>query len=155
MPDQTEGDYHSTLIEQVGTQWQLAVWECAPGPCDDDFISSFPNRDAAITAVLHYHLGGPTLLGPWVMPFHRHPELAFAQVCFVLAHAVTIDQETFDGIAERRNQKIFGNYRFGKTRWEWALQARFLTIPHSSNAGLVLRLRRDAQECYIVRQRTT
>lgn len=131
------------------------MWECIPGPCEDDFISSFPNSDAAISAVLQYHLGGPTLLSPWPIPFHHHPELAFAQVCFALAYAVTVNQEAFEGIAERRNQKIFGNYHFGKTRWEWALQSQFLTIPHLNDPSRVLRLRRDAQECYIVTQSTT
>lgn len=137
-------------IEQHGDDWVFSIWGCAPGPCVDDFIARFATREEAISAVLQYAVGGPTLLNGWVVPLHAHPELSLLQVTFAIAQAVTVDADTFARIAWQRREKVFGNRRFGRTRWDWALQYQFLALPHVHEPSATLMLRRDAQEGYLV-----
>lgn len=149
-PERDEGEQRITHIQHDGDMWVFSVWDLVPGPGQHDFICRFGDIEDAVAAVLAYEMGGPTLLGPWCIPLHRHPELRLEQVRWALANAVAVSHESFAGIAERRHERIFGNLMFGRDRWEWAIQSQFLAIPHISDRSRTLRLRRDAQECYIV-----
>lgn len=155
-PSLTAADdgFCTTTLHYDGSAWSLELWDTIPGPGLDDVRCAFPNLDAAIAAVLQYHLGGPTQLGPWVIPLHRHPELALELVRLRLRDAPQLSQAAFDALAERRRDAIFGNYRFGASRWDWALQTQFLPIPHRTLPNQVLYLRRDAQEAYVVADAT-
>jgi hypothetical protein len=85
------------------------------------------------------------------VPLHRHPELDFALVRFRLSQLLLVSNDEFTAIVERRKQKVAGHYQLGKNRWEWALQSQFLPLSHVRDSSLILYLRRDAQEAYIVR----
>ncbi len=145
----------TSTLYQDQTNWVFSSWECAPGPCLDDFISTYSELAPAVEAVVQYHIGGPTLLGPWVVPLHRHPELRLEHVRRALTDAITVSSDTFAAIADRRTKQIFGNYRFGADRWTWALQCQFLPIAHITAAHHTLYLRRDAQESYVVQTLVT
>ncbi len=140
-------DAGSRLYQQDG-QWVFEVWKCVPGPGEDDFICTFAVLDQAIDAVLAFYFGTPTIIGHWRFPLHRHPELSRDAINWALKNTINVTQEMFDGIAERRWNKV--KDRWPIKRWERALQYQFLTIHHVTDPTQTLHLRRDGQEAYIV-----
>jgi hypothetical protein len=130
--------------------WVFEMWERVPGPDESDFICSFPSLEDALAAVQAFYFGVPTNMNGWLIPLHRHPELSATDVRYAIENSVNVSKDVFEGIAERRRQRITGNRIFGTERWMLALQYQFLTIKHARNTSLVLRLRRDLQEGYIV-----
>jgi hypothetical protein len=95
-------------------------------------------------------MGGPSLIDDWLIPYHRHPELALLQSKLAIHEAVQIDRLSFERICEQRYQKIANNRLFGSNPWERAMQYQFIPIAHLHRADLTLHLRRDCQEAYIV-----
>jgi hypothetical protein len=134
--------------------WVFEVWDCTPGPGEDDFICSYASHEEVIKAVAAYLYGEPTVIDGWMFPLHRHPELHREGIQYALAHAVNINQSDFEGIAERRRERIERYYWLRKrgtsSIWEKALQYQFLSIVHCTYPSILLRLRRDMQETYIV-----
>jgi hypothetical protein len=131
-------------------RWVFEMWERVPGPDESDFICRFSSLEDAVWAVQAFYFGSPTNMDGWLIPLHRHPELSRADVQYAIENAVNVDQDAFEGIAERRQRRIIGNRIFGTDRWTLALQYQFLTIKHNTNTNKVLQLRRDLQEAYIV-----
>lgn len=142
----------SSLLYRRDDQWVFEVWERAPGPGEDDFICTFPMLDQAIDAILAFYFGAPTLIDDWQFPLHRHPELSLEVVNWALKNTIHVTQDMFDGIAERRWNKV--KDRWPIKHWERALQSQFLTIHHVTDPTQTLRLRRDGQETYIVHRST-
>lgn len=133
--------------------WVFEAWDSVPGPGEDDFICTYTSREDAVKAVTAYLYGEPTTVDDWVVPLHRHPEIHLKGVQHALANAVNISQEAFEGIAERRRERILRYYSFherGINRWQQALQYQFLSLVHRADPSILLRLRRDMQETYIV-----
>ena len=137
-------------LYQATQRWMFEMWERVPGPDESDFICSFPSLEDAIKAIQAFYFGLPTSMDGWLIPLHRHPELSQADVQYAIENAVNVGEDGFEGIAERRRLRITGNRIFGTDRWMLALQCQFLTIKHGTKTNLVLRLRRDLQEAYIV-----
>lgn len=107
-----------------------------------------------VNAVYEFYFGTPAIIDVWIVPFNRHPELSYEVTRSAIAQAINVSQATFDGIAERRRERVSGNRLFGKSRWEWALQYQYLPVAHVSDPSLHLQLRRDLQEAYIVHDDT-
>jgi hypothetical protein len=153
-PDLTLADLPCTVY-QDGDRWTIEVWERVPGPDESDFRATFPTLDQALSAAHQFYFGQPTLIGDWNVPLHRHPELLQVPLEHVIAQAVNIAASDFARIREQRKQQMYGSFApliltQGTTRWEKALQAQFLQIPHYVRKDILLCLRRDAQEAYIV-----
>lgn len=138
-----------SLLENKG-DWTFEVWETTPGPSANDFIVMLNSRAEFIRALYGYHLGSPIVIDGWEIALHRHPELSLEGVRHAIAEAIHVDADDFEGIAERRRARTVGNYKLGKTRWEWALQYQFLSFDHESDPTITLRLRRDMKEAYVV-----
>lgn len=145
----TFGDSACRLY-QAKQRWVFELWERVPGPDESDFICRFPSFEDAVQAVQTFYFGSPTTMDGWLLPLHRHPELSRADVQYAIENAVNVGQDAFEGIAERRRLRITGNRIFGTDHWALALQYQFLTIKHGTNTDVVLQLRRDLQEAYIV-----
>ena len=132
--------------------WIVEVWDCIPGPAESDFHCTYSTREEAENAVKMFLSGEPTLIGGWIVPLHRHPELTVEGVKNTIASAIHVSKETFDGIAERRKKRIEHYYwvhGWRKHMWERAYQSQFLAIAHQLDNSVMLQLRRDMQECYI------
>lgn len=133
--------------------WIFEVWDCIPGPAESDFHCTYFTREEAESAVRMFLHGEPTNINGWIVPFHRHPELTIEGVNDAIANSIHVSQKTFDGIAERRKKRIEHYYwvhGWRKYVWERTYQSQFLEITHQSNKAIVLQLRRDMQECYII-----
>ena len=137
-------------LYQTKQRWVFEMWERIPGPDESDFICSFLSLEDAVKAIQAFYFGSPTTMDGWLIPLHRHPELCQADVQYAIQNAVNVSQDVFEGIVERRQLRITGNRIFGTDRWTLALQYQFLTIKHDTTTNVVLQLRRDLQEAYIV-----
>src|SRR5579884_2870988 len=116
--------------------WVFEVWNCIPGPGTDDFICIYTSCEEAVKAVRAYLYGKPTIIDEWVVPLHRHPELLLEGIQYALANAVNISQLAFEGIAERRRERIERYYLYTNrwtNIWEKAFQYQFLPLTHCSN----------------------
>ena len=141
------------FISLQNNAWVFKVWESVPGPGEDDFICNYTSCQEAVTAATTYLYGEPTIIDAWVISLHHHPELNLGGIQNALAHGVNVSQCAFEGIAERRRERIeryYWHHQINTSRWEKALQWQFLSIVHSTNPSILLRLRRDMQETYIV-----
>lgn len=134
--------------------WVFEIWNRIPEPDESDIHCTYSTYEEAARAVSAFLYGAPTIINGWIIPLHRHPELTIEGVKNAIASAMHISQDTFAGIAERRRQRIEHYYwvhGWRKHVWERTYQSQFLAIAHQSNKKVMLRLRRDMQECYTVK----
>ncbi len=137
------------------TNWFFEVFEFIPGPGLDDFQCEFASFDKAIDAVLDFYFGKPIIIGGWIIPSHRHPELPISHIKPVLTKATHVTQKTFDEIEEKHWGEIWEYRQLGKWEhyrevWQYIMQHQFLNIPHIKDHTVTLRLRRDGKKAYIV-----
>lgn len=133
--------------------WVFEIWNRIPEPDEGDFHCTYPTYEEAERVVRTYRYGEPTNIDGWLVPLHRHPELKIEGVKDAIASAIHVSQYTFDGISERRRTRMRHYYwvhSWRKYMWERTYQSQFLEITHQSNKIMMLQLRRDMQECYII-----
>lgn len=123
-------------------------WDYIPGPHYDDFWWQYKTQAEAFEAAYNYYFGSPTLIDDWLIPFHSHPELNVGQVKVAIAKSVITNAKDFEAAAQERRIRL-GNDWVG---WPQALKWHFLTCSHQLDYKITLRLRRDMQEAFIVRE---
>ena len=152
-----EANITSYLSFQNGV-WVFEVWNRIPEPDESDFHCVYSTREEAERAVYAFLYGEPTAIDGWLVPLHCHPEPMKEGVKDAIASAIHVSQDTFAGIAERRKERVSHYYwvhGWRKHVWERTYQSQFLGITHQSDTTFTLRLRRDMQECYIVKNTTS
>ena len=143
---------NSYLSFQNG-MWVFEVWNRIPEPAESDFHCTYATRGEAERAVDMFLHSEPTIIDGWIVPLHRHPELSLEAVKEALANAIHVSHDTFEGIAERRKKRIEHYYwvhGWRKHVWERTYESQFLSITHQSDKSILLQLRRDMQECYVI-----
>lgn len=138
-----------TLFPKDGL-WVFEYWQCIPGPCYDDFRCEVTSFELALIAIRDFYFGEPTIIGGWQIPFHKHPEITETEAVRAIKQAININHTSFEGIAERRRKRTHGNRLLGSNRWDWALKYQFIPIERQDNKMIILQMRRDAQEAYII-----
>lgn len=122
------------------------------------FIVSIPPVKKLREPFTRFFTVSQTAIDGWLVPLHCHPELMKEGVKDAIASAIHVSQDTFAGIAERRKERVSHYYwvhGWRKHVWERTYQSQFLGITHQSDTTFTLRLRRDMQECYIVKNTTS
>ena len=127
--------------------WGMGQRRYIPGPGPTDFEKHYASEDQVLDAALEYFIGEPTIVDGWVVPFHRHPELDKDQTLNAIHNATEITVSEFEYV-----QKLRFLATSGDDFWSRAFKRLFLDFPHQTNEQLVLYLRRDAQEAFIVAQ---
>jgi len=125
--------------------WILEVWECAPGPSEDDFVCKFVSLDNAVDAAINFFFDKPVIINGWVFPLHRHPEMQADLIDAAVNNAVKINASDFDKI-ENEYLKIY----WQGPGWENALRCFFLKISPLGESEFALMIRRDLKESYLV-----
>jgi hypothetical protein len=125
--------------------WVFEVWECVPGPAEDDFRCKFDLLENAVNAAINFFFGEPTIINGWIFPLHRHPEIQADLVEPAIKNAVKINENNFGKIVDEYRE-IF----WEEPSWETALRYKFLKILPLDESDVVLMLRRDLKESYVV-----
>jgi hypothetical protein len=129
--------------------WVVWLWDYLPGPGPTDFVWSCASLNQAMSFVLDFYFGAPTIIGDWLVPLHRHPELMLPNVRDAIVRALPITGAAFQALTDEYRQ------RQPRSSWEdrpWSkvFQTSFLTIPHQHDPTTTLFLRRDLQEALTV-----
>jgi hypothetical protein len=141
------GDTSSYLYPK-DNHWVFQVWESVPGPAAEDFVCEFSSLQLAIDAAIDFYFGKPTIIEGWVFPLHRHPELNFELIEPVIKNALRVTGEEFNRISTQLWEKVKGNWPIHG--WEKVLIGDFLEIPHITNKFILLMVRRDLKESYLI-----
>lgn len=125
--------------------WYFDRQDYIPGPGRDDFGKGYDTEDEALAAAQEYFTGEPTIVDGWVVPFHRHPELDKSLTRNAIQFARHITAVEAKAIVKEHWSKRLEIFPSGNP-YLWL----FLDFPNQTNEQLVLYLRRDAQEAFIV-----
>lgn len=128
--------------------WIVAIVEGHGALAPGDFICAFPNFDAVTEAVLQYYFGVPTSIDGWVVPLHRHPELAYERVQAAIEQARVVPRAVFDTIQAELEAEA--ELQFPESDWDQALAGSFLQLRHQTDAHRTCALLRNAAQAYIV-----
>jgi hypothetical protein len=126
-------------IFRYDESWELYLRGPIPGPGADSFSKEYFTNREALDAALNYFTGEPTLVDSWLVPFHKHPELNPDRVHQVIQSAKQVSAAEYETIEEER--------------WSQnpiSIQGTFLDIPHQTDPSIILKLRRDEQEAFVV-----
>jgi hypothetical protein len=129
--------------------WVVWLWDYLPGPGPTDFVWSCASLNQAMSLMLDFYFGTPTIIGGWAVPLHRHPELSLPKVCDTIGRAVPITDSAFQVLRDEYRQRE-PRSSWQDQPWFKVFQISFLTIPHQHDPTLTLFLRRDVQEAFIV-----
>lgn len=132
------------IVKNDKGSWVMKQRRFIPGPGPHDFTKAYDTENEALAAALEYFTGEPTLIDGWLVPFHRHPELDKNQTISAIQSAKTVITSEFEAIQDQRKLAV-GDEWFRRA-YEW----HFLEVRHQTNEQLVLYLRRDGQEAFVV-----
>jgi hypothetical protein len=144
-----------THLSLKNGKWFFVKSDWIPGPGRDDFYRAFSSLDEAAISVIAFYFGESTIIDGWVFPLHRHPELQISAVREVLPNAVQITPEAFSEIKKGYRKELVEFLKAGASEdwesdWQQIYSHQFLDIHHIEDDTIVLQLRRDMEEVYII-----
>jgi hypothetical protein len=129
--------------------WRFRHWTGMPGPGPEDFDCEFSTLEAAGKAAVAFYGGRPTPINEWLVPLHRHPAWSEQEVRDALARtSVQMSSVEFKLMARLNVIRTLTRADLYTVQAVW--QCTYIPCPHQSDPNLVLQLRRDLKDHYIV-----
>jgi hypothetical protein len=150
-----EDDISIDLMLYQG-RYCLRCLEDCPGPGEVNFFVTYDDLDEASLAAWNFYFAKPIQIDGWIVPMHRQPYWKLPQLQYRLANAMHVTSSRFQAIREKRVGDCLAAPKLNmqrtglEDRSEASDRQIFIRNAHASDPSIVLQIRRDMEEAYIV-----